>query len=102
MSSESPEERIAAYKASITRLTQANAGLRAEQKRMKWVAAATVILALGGYLWMGVYTGIFVLIIGGAIFFIGHYVVFMHIHENKLTIKSARQTIASLGAPPTT
>ena len=67
---------------------------------MKWVAIATVVLAAAGYLWMGVYTGIFVLIIGGSVFFIGHYVVFMHIHENKLTIKSARQTIASLDEAP--
>ena len=96
MSAESRDERLAAYKASIARLTKANEGLREEQRRMKWVAVATVILALGGYLWMGVYTGVFVLIIGGSIFFIGHYVVFMHIHENKLTIKSARQTIESI------
>jgi hypothetical protein len=56
-------ERIDAYEASITRLTKANADLRAEQGRMKWVALATVLLS------------------------------------NKLTIKSARQSIASLKRP---
>lgn len=93
---DSTEEQLAAYRASIERLTKANSGLRAEQKRMKWLGIATVVAAAITYVAYTHYGGVFVLIVGGSAFFVGHYVVYMHIHENKLTIKSARQRIASL------
>ena len=90
------EERIASYKASISRLTQVNRDLRGEQKRLWWVVVVTLALSLGAYFWRGGYTGLFVLIVGGSVFFVGQYVVYMHIHENRLTIQSAKQSIASL------
>jgi fatty acid desaturase len=94
------KERIAAYEANIARFTEANAGLRAEPRRMKWVAVVTLVLSVAAYRWFGTYPVVFVLIIGASVFFVGHYLVYMHIHENRLTIKSPRQTIASLKAPP--
>jgi hypothetical protein len=90
------KERIDAYQASIDRLIQTNVDLRAEQRRMKWIAIATLVLSATAYLWRGGYYGLFVLIVGGSAFFIGHYVVYMHIHENNLTMKSAKQSIAAL------
>lgn len=93
---DSREERIAAYRASIERLTRANAELVLERGRMIWVAVATLIASPIAYVAIGHVVAAFVFVVGGSAFFVGHYVVFMHIHENKLTIKSARQTIASL------
>jgi hypothetical protein len=90
------EERIAAYRASITRLVQVNRDLRAEQRRLWWVVAVTLTLFIAAYFWRGGYTALFVLIVGGSAFFVGQYVVYMHIHENRLTIQSAKQSIASL------
>lgn len=90
------EERIEAYKASIARLSQTNRQLREEQRRFWWIAIVTVALSLVAYFWRGGYTGLFVLIVGGSAFFVGQYVVYMHIQENRLTIRSAKQSIASL------
>ncbi len=92
----SHDERIAAYEASIARLTGANADLRAEQRRMKWVAIATAILFLPAYIWLGATVAVFVVIAGGSVFLVGHYVLFAHLHENRLTIRSAKQMIASI------
>ena len=89
------DQQLAAYRASIERLQKANAGLRAEQKRLKWVAVATLVAAALTYVAYTHYGAVFVLIVGGSAFVVGHYVVYMHIHENKLTIRSARQRIAS-------
>jgi hypothetical protein len=97
---ESPEERIAAYQASIEGLIRAIAELRAEQRRMKWLAIATAVIAPIAYLVHSLTAAIVVVIIGGSLFLVGHYVVFMHIHENKLTIKSAKQSIAALRRVP--
>ena len=91
-----PHENIEAYQASITRLVRVNVDLRAEQRRMKWVGVATLVLSPVAYFWFGGYVGLFVLICCGSVFFVGHYVVFMHIHENKLTITSAKQSIAAV------
>jgi hypothetical protein len=93
---ESSEEKLAAYRASIERLTQANVGLHAEQRRMKWVAIVTLAASVATYFAYSHLAGAFVLIVGGSAFFVGHYVVYMHLYENRLTIKSAKQMIASL------
>jgi len=93
--SDARDERIESYRASIDRLKRVNADLRAEQRRMKWVAIATVVLSALAYAASHT-VGIFALLVGGSAFGVGHYVLFMHIHENKLTIRSARQTIAAL------
>jgi hypothetical protein len=86
------EEQIVAYRASIERLKSATGKLRAEQKRLKWVLLATVVLA--PLVWLASATAALLVAIGGvSMFFVGHYVVFMHLHENKLTIASARRCI---------
>ncbi len=86
------EKRITAYRESIERLKSANGKLRAEQKRLKWVLLATIVVA--PLLWVASATAALVVAIGGAsMFFVGHYVVFMHLQENKLTIANARRRI---------
>jgi len=90
------DERITAYETSIANLRRANADLRAERGRLKWVAIVTLLASPAALAAFGATVGAFVLIIGGSAFFVGHYVVFMHIHENTLTIRSAKQTIASI------
>jgi uncharacterized membrane protein YhaH (DUF805 family) len=90
------QERIEAYKGSIARLSRTNRQLRDEQKRLWWIVVVTIALSLVAYVWRGGYAGLFVLIVGGSAFFVGQYVVYMHIQENRLTIRSARQSIASL------
>ncbi len=86
------EERLTAYRASIERLKSANGKLRAEQKRLKWVLLATVVVA--PLVWLASPTAALLVAIGGvSTFFVGHYVVFMHLNENKLTIANARRRI---------
>ena len=63
---------------------------------MKWVAVATVVLSSAAYFVISHMTALFVLLVGIGTFCVGHYVVYMHIYENKLTIKSAKESIASL------
>jgi len=94
--SDSRDEKIAAYRTSIEQLTKANATLRAERGRLKWIAIATLVLSPIAYYAINTTVAAFTFMIGGSAFLVGHYVVYMHIHENKLTIKSAKQTIASL------
>jgi len=94
-----PEERkqkAEAYRASIERLTKANADLRTERGRYKWVAIATLVVAPILYFASGMTAMIIALIVGGSVFGVGQYVVFAHIQENKLTIKSARQMLDTL------
>lgn len=86
---------LAAYEESIERLRSAIKKLRADQKRLKWVLLATVILTPLTWL-LSATAALVVAVTGVSIFFVGHYVVFMHIHENKLTIANARRRIEEL------
>lgn len=92
----SQESAIKAREESIARLIGANAELRKMRGRMKWIAVATAVLSALAYFVIGHTVGVFVLVVGGSAFFVGHYVVYAHIQENKLTIKSAKQMIAAL------
>lgn len=62
---------------------------------MHWIALATVVAAPTAYVFASFTATIVVLIAGATTFCVGHYVVFMHIHENRLTIRSAKQTLAA-------
>ena len=89
------DEQVAAYEERIERLRSANRKLRAEQKRLKWLLAATVVVA--PLVWLLSATAALLVAIGGvSMFFVGHYVVFMHLHENKLTMANARRRIEEI------
>ncbi len=95
MTAEPKDERAIAYEESIERLTAAIVKLRSEQKRMKWVLLATLVATPLAFLW-NVTAGILVGIGGLSMFGVGHYVVYMHIQEDKLTIANAKRRIAAL------
>jgi hypothetical protein len=90
------EKRIRSYRASIERLKRVNAELRVERGRMKWVAIATLVAFVVTFFAISHTVGVFVVLVGGSAFLVGPYVVYMHMHENRLTIKSAKETIASI------
>jgi fatty acid desaturase len=88
-------ERLRAYEETRARVTARLADLRAEQKRINWLGVAAIVAAAVarafGFVPM-IVTGIF----GATLFFVGHYVVYMHIHESKLTLRQLKKSLASM------
>ncbi len=89
------DQRKEAYEASILRLTQVNRDLQLERKRLKWILVATCLVAPLVYV-VNSTIAVIVALTGISGFFVGHYVVFMHLEENRLTIRSAKQSLASI------
>ena len=89
------KEKLALYEAQRSRLRARLVELRAEQKRMNGFGLAAVVAALVARIW-GLTPMIITAIIGGSLFFVGHYVVYMHIHESKLSLAQIRSFIRSL------
>jgi hypothetical protein len=94
------DQRKEAYEASIVRLIQVNRELRLERKRLKWILVITCLVSPLVY-FLNSAIAVIVALTGISGFFIGHYVMLMHIEENKLTIKSAKQSLASIDKPKT-
>ncbi len=84
------DEKLALYEAARIRTQERLVSLRAEQRRMKWIAIATIVAAAVAR-FHGITACIVVAIFGASLFFVGHYVVFMHIHECNLTLKTVRR-----------
>lgn len=85
-------ERLALYEATRVRLLARLVQLRAERKRMKWVALATVVAAVIAR-FFSMTAAVVVAIIGASLFFVGHYVFFAHIHDSKLTLAQIRENL---------
>lgn len=90
------EEKVALYEAQRSRLRARLVELRREQRRMNWFGLAALAAAAIARIW-GFGPMIFVAIFGGSLFFVGHYIVYMHIHESKLSLAQIRAVIGGIG-----
>lgn len=89
------EAKLAAYEATQRSVKARLAELRAEQKRMNWLALPG-LLAIGVARWFGFVPMLLTATIALSIFCVSHYVVYMHIDDSKLTLKQLRKTIAEM------
>lgn len=85
------------YVATQARLTERLTKLRAEQRRLKWLAIATLV-AIVPARFFSLTAAIVVTIFGASLFFVGHYVVYMHIHESKLVLAQCRKKLGRASA----
>ena len=65
--------------------------LRREQRRLAWLLLGFVVAIVAAF-WSAP-TAIVIAIATGTIFGVGEYVVFMHIHENTMSIRNARRIL---------
>ena len=90
------DEQLVAYETTRANVLARLEDLRAERRRMNWLGlgglVATAIAACFGLTAM-----IVVAIMGASLFLTGHYVVFAHIHESKLTLVQLRYARGELG-----
>ena len=89
------DEKLTNYEETQARLKARLVELRAEQKRMNWLALPGIV-AIAVARWFGFIPMLLTATIAISIFCVSHYVVFMHINESKLTLKQLRKTIAQM------
>ena len=89
------DEKLSAYEETLVRLKARLVELRAEQRRMYWLALpAVVAIAVARY--FGFIPMLLTATIALSIFCVSHYVVYMHIDDSKLTLKQLRKSIADM------
>jgi hypothetical protein len=88
-------EKLALYEAQRARLRTRLGDLRAEQQRMNRFGLAALAVAGLARCW-GLLPMIVAAIALGSLFFVGHYIVYVHIHESKLSLAQVRSVIRSL------
>jgi hypothetical protein len=89
------DEKLDAYEQTRARVSARLVELRAEQKRMNWLAVPAIV-ATGVARWFGFIPMLLTATIALSIFCVAHYVVYMHIHESKLTLKQLKATLRTL------
>jgi len=89
-------EKLAAYEETRARVRARLVELRAEQKRMNWLAVPAIV-ATAIARWFGFIPMLLTATIVLSIFCVSHYVIYMHIDESKLTLKQLKKTIAQIG-----
>ncbi len=95
LSSYRVNEKLSAYEETRARVAARLVELRAEQKRMNWLALpAIVAIAVARY--FGFIPMLLTATVAISIFCVSHYVVYMHIDDSKLTLKQLRKTIARI------
>jgi hypothetical protein len=92
-------EKLSAYEETRVRVAARLVELRVEQKRMNWLALPAII-AIAVARFFGFIPMLLTATIALSIFCVSHYVVYMHIHESKLTLKQLRKVIAELRGQP--
>lgn len=92
-------EKLALMEATRKRTLEKLKTLRAEQRRLKWIALATIVAA-GVARFHSLTATIVVTIFGASLFFVGHYVVFMHINDCNLTLKGVRKALEAPSRQP--
>ena len=91
-------DKLLAYENTHANIVARLADLRAEQRRMNWLGLGGLgVTGVAGC--FGVTSLVVVAIMAASLFLVGHYVVFMHIHESKLTLAQLRETIRVLRTP---
>lgn len=93
------QQKLDAYEETRTRVRARLVELRAEQKRMNWIAPPAIVATLVAR-YFGFVPMLLTATIGLSIFSVAHYVVYMHIHESKLTLKQLRKVIDELRDQP--
>ena len=89
------KEKLAAYEETRARVAARLVDLRAEQKRMNWLALPAII-AIVVARWFGFIPMLLTATIAISVFCVSHYVVYMHIDDSKLTLKQLRKSIAKM------
>jgi hypothetical protein len=89
------DEKLEAYEATRQRVAARLVELRAEQKRMNYLAIPGV-LAIAVARWFGFIPMLLTATIALSIFCVSHYVVYMHIDDSKLQLKQLRKSIAKM------
>jgi hypothetical protein len=89
------DDKLLKYEHTRDRVLARIVELRAERRRMNALGVAAVVAALVARAF-GVTPMIIAGIVGASFFFVGHYIVFAHIHESGLSLAQLRETIAAL------
>jgi hypothetical protein len=86
------EAKLAQYEETRARVKARLVELRAEQKRMNWLAPPGIV-AIAVARWFGFVPMLLTATVALSIFGVSHYVVYMHIDDSKLTLKQLRKSI---------
>ena len=93
------DEKVRAYEDTRARVSRRLVELRAEQKRMNWLAVPAVVAVVVAR-WFGFIPMVLTATIALSIFCVAHYVVYMHIDDSKLTLKQLRKSIDEMRGQP--
>jgi hypothetical protein len=87
--------KIALYEANIARLEGQIARIEKGRRSYRWIALASVVLAPFG-LFLHPIAPVMTLLVGVSIYFVGHYIAFMHITEDNNAKALSLESIAAL------
>jgi uncharacterized iron-regulated protein len=93
------DEKLRAYEETRARVSGRLLELRAEQRRMNWLAVPGVV-AIAVARWYGFIPMVLTATIALSVFCVSHYVVYMHIDDSKLTLKQLRKSIDAMKSQP--